>query len=74
MVIRSKAEAIAQAARSDELAIRQGRGAGAAVQTLPVRDQGAIDAFPGIGAHARPVHPEHERTLANLARISHTGE
>ena len=40
-----------------ELAVRHGRGAGAAVQTLPMRDQGAIDAFPGIGAHARPLHP-----------------
>src|ERR1700733_10193629 len=40
-----------------ELAVRHGRGAGPAVQTLTTRDQGAIDAFAGIGAHARPVHP-----------------
>src|SRR6185437_9645382 len=40
-----------------ELIVRHGRGASTAVQTLPMRSQGAVDTLPSIGTHARSVHP-----------------
>ena len=40
-----------------ELVVRHGRGAGAAVQALPMRDRDAVDTGAGIGTHARPLHP-----------------